>query len=71
MIHVFNEPRPGFRLKSFSSSSKGERSILKIELEIDDPMEVAFLLKELANLTRAQKAKPKALLALPRPDGRP
>ena len=62
------------RLKSFSASSRGEKSTIKIELEPADPYELGWALSKLAEVQNGQrtnpKPKPKAKpLALPKPEG--
>lgn len=74
MIHIFSEPQDGMRLKSYGSVTKGEKSTLRIEIEVDDPRELGYLLRNLQQLAQAQKAMAKParrakLLALPPPDG--
>lgn len=72
MIYISNDAEDRVRLKKYSSTSCGEKSLLKIEIEIDDPFHLAHLLRNLGDLTRAQKqaAKPKTprQLALPAPE---
>jgi len=69
------------RLKSFSSTTKGTKGVVKIEVEIDDLYELGFFLRSLADTeaeqkcraaeARKPKAKPEARkprqLALPAP----
>lgn len=47
----------GMRLKSFSSTTKGTKGTVKIEVEIDDLWDMGFFLRELAQLDAKQKAK--------------
>lgn len=62
------------RLKSYSASTKGSKSVVRIEIEVDEPGALGYLLLELGEIEREQKAaekpaKPKkqARLALPAP----
>lgn len=43
------------RLKSFTSTSRGAKTTLKIELVSDDPYAVAYALQQLAAIEEAQK----------------
>lgn len=76
-------PEERLRLKSFTSTSRGAKTTLKIELVSDDPYAVAYALENLAAVAEAQKPvkptrrqpeKPKPLAlpaparALPKPD---
>lgn len=76
-------PDERLRLKSFSSTSRGAKATLKIELVADDPYALAYALEQLAAVQEAQKpakaparrsakAKPLALpapsRALPKPE---
>lgn len=47
------------RLKSFSASSRGEKSVIKIELEAADPYELGWALSKLAEVQKGQRTKPK------------
>jgi hypothetical protein len=44
------------RLKSYSAAVKGAKSIIKIEIEVSDSYELASILNDLGETTRAQKA---------------
>lgn len=67
------------RVKSYSASTKGAVSTIRIDVEVTDPMRLGFLLQELAEIQADQKAaaaakskaKPRnpapAQLALPSP----
>lgn len=72
------------RLKSFSSTSRGTRMTIRIEIETSDPLDFGFALQALTEVQRGQRAKPEkpkpqskakplALpvpqLALPKPEG--
>lgn len=71
--------RESCRIKSYSATTRGAKSILKIEIEVGDPMELGFMLRELAEEQGRQKTPkpdkpsastlepPMALLALPGP----
>lgn len=70
-------PEAELRLKSFSSSSRGTRMTIRIEVETSDPLDFGFALQALTEVQRGQRAKPEkpkplALpapqLALPRPE---
>ncbi len=72
MIHIWEQPEEGIRLKSFGGTIKGVKSVLKIEIEIDDPTKLGFYLADLARLDHAQKQAEKKttalkMLALPAP----
>lgn len=47
------------RLKSYSASTKGEKSTIKIEIDVGDHHDLGFLLRELAEIETEQKAKDK------------
>ena len=60
------------RLKSFSVSSRGVKTTIRIEVEVDDPFELGYALQSLAEVQKSQRTKPapepKAKpLALPKP----
>jgi hypothetical protein len=54
------------KVKSFSAVSKGTKSVVRIELEVEDPRRLGYILADLAELQAAQKvaSKPKKPLAL-------
>lgn len=64
-------------LKSYKSSTVGTKSILRLELEVSDPLQLGYLLRECASFQAEQNAirnaaKPKSksktdLKALPAP----
>ncbi|MBO4168896.1 hypothetical protein [Cereibacter azotoformans] len=66
-------------LKSYSATTKGPRSTIRIEIETEDTYELGFLLRELRQVQDQQRSKGQAvkaakgrrLLALPKPEGRP
>lgn len=69
---LVDEPDSKLRLKSFSASARGGKSTIKIEVETDDPFELGYTLKSLAEVQKGQRAKPKPKakakpLALPAP----
>lgn len=72
-FYLFGTPDCSLRLKSYSATTKGGKSTLRIEIETSDPHELAYALNELASVQAGQKApkpepKPKArMLALPAP----
>ena len=73
-FHLFGTPDERLRLKSFSASSRGEKSVIKIELEVTDPYELGWTLSALSKVQKGQrtKAKPEPKvkpLALPKPEG--
>lgn len=63
------------RIKSFSSSTRGEKATIRIELELTDLSWLGYTLKELADTQKSQRQKPKPVpkakapkpLALPAP----
>jgi hypothetical protein len=75
---LYLDPDKGLRLKSFSSSSRGDKGLIKLEIEVNDLSELGFELsclqrqmakQKAADLAKreAAKARPK-LLALPKPE---
>ncbi|OCP17459.1 MULTISPECIES: hypothetical protein [unclassified Ensifer] len=48
------------RLKSYSASTKGARSTIKIEIDVADHRDLGFVLRELAEIEAEQNAKEKA-----------
>ena len=44
------------RVKSYSASTKGAVSTIRIDVEVTDPMRLGFLLQELAEIQTEQKA---------------
>lgn len=57
MTSLFVPLNSGTVVKSFTSSSKGQRSIVRIELEVPDPHELGFLLSELAKAQGPAKGR--------------
>ena len=76
-LRIFGLPEETLRVKSFSSSTKGTKGVIRIELETSDLFELGFTLRTLDEVQKGQrrkpepKPKPKAekptLLALPAP----
>lgn len=75
---LYLDPESGFRLKSFSSSSKGNKGLIKLEVEVSNLREIGYALSGLQRQMEAQtaadlakrvatKKRPK-LLALPKPE---
>lgn len=62
----------GSRVKSYSSSSRSGKHVLKVELEYDDAYDLAYDMKQLDERLAEQKAakapRRKPLLALPAPE---
>lgn len=48
------------RLKSYSASTKGAKSLVRIDIEVNDPGRLGFLLEDLGRIEREQAAKAKA-----------
>lgn len=78
-FRIFGLPEETLRVKSFSSSTKGTKGVIRIEIETSDLFELGFTLRTLDEVQKGQrrkpepkpKPKPKAekptLLALPAP----
>jgi len=75
---LYLEPDGHMRLKSFSSSSRGDKALIKIEVEVSELREMGYALSRLQRQMEEQKAadlakreaakkRPK-LLALPKPE---
>lgn len=56
---IHDAPDSPLRIKSFSSTTKGERAVLRIDLEITDLSWLGYTLKELAEAQKKQRQKPK------------
>jgi hypothetical protein len=56
------------RLKSYSASTKGGNSIVKIEIEITDHYEFGWMLQDLEKIDAAQKAAKIAKMKPPVPE---
>lgn len=50
----------GVRIASYSSSSRNEKSTVKVELVVSDPYDLGSLLRELADAKKEQEAALKA-----------
>lgn len=48
------------RLKSYSASTKGAKSLVRIDIEVNDPGRLGFLLEDLGRIEQEQTAKAKA-----------
>lgn len=70
-FYLFREPDEALRMKSYTSSSRGTKMTIRIEVETSDPFSYGYALGQLAEVHKGQRtkpAKPKApLLALPAP----
>lgn len=75
---LYLDPESGFRLKAFSSSSRGDKALIKMEVEVSELREMGYALSRLQRQMEEQKAadlakreaakkRPK-LLALPKPE---
>ena len=69
-FYLSGEPEESLRLKSFSSSSRGGKATIRIELETSDFDDLGYALRMLVSVQDGQKRKPKAVtrLALPKPE---
>ena len=43
------------KVKSYAAAVKGPKSIIKVEIEVTDTYELASILQDLGEITRAQK----------------
>ena len=66
-FYLFGTPDEELRLKSFSSTSRGARSVIRIEIETSSPWRLGSTLEALAEIQKGQCAKPEK----PRPKARP
>ena len=68
-FYLSGDPEESLRLKSFSSTSKGGKATIRIELETSDFYDLGYALKMLASVQDGQKRKlkPVTRLALPKP----
>lgn len=57
-FYIFDSPDEELRIKSFSSSTKGEKGTIRIEIECSDLDHLGYALRSLANTQKAQRAKP-------------
>lgn len=47
------------RLKTYSATTKGSKSVVRIEVEVADHSDLGFLLRELDDIDREQSARKK------------
>ena len=76
-IHIWDDPECHLKIKSFSSSTRGEKASIRIDLDVTDLEWLGYTLRELAKTQKAQRQKPKPapkakpakpkMLALPAP----
>ena len=76
-FYLFGEPDDALKIKAFSSSTRGGKATIRIELETSNMTEFGWALRSLAETQQSQRAKskpepkPKAakprVLALPAP----
>lgn len=76
-FYIFGRPGEPLRIKSFSSSTKGTKGSIRIELETSDLSALGYALASLDETQKGQRTKPKpelkakvakpAPLALPSP----
>lgn len=75
---LYLDPDKSLRLKSFSSSSRGDKALIKLEVEVNNLSDLGFELsclqrqmekQKAADLARREAAKKRPkLLALPKPE---
>ena len=65
-IQISGDPEYYLKIKSFSSSTRGEKATIRLELEVSDLSWLGYTLKELAEIQKAQRRKAK-----PEPKARP
>ena len=65
-FYLWDKHDAKLRLKSFSSSSRGEKMIIKIEVETSDAGEFGWALQCLAEVQKGQRTKP-----APKPKAKP
>ena len=58
-IHISGNPESYLKVKSFSSSTRGEKAVIRLELEVSDLSWLGYTLKELAEIQKEQRRKPK------------
>lgn len=68
-FYLFGEPDESLRLKSYTSSSRGEKMTIKIELETGDHFTLGYTLQKLAEVQKGQRAKPEK--PKPKPKAKP
>lgn len=70
-FYLFGSPDEQLRLKSFSSTSRGGKCTIRIEIETTSPHHMGYALEELAKVQAGQRVKPAKrmtkILALPAP----
>ncbi|WP_126976504.1 hypothetical protein [Frigidibacter oleivorans] len=57
-FHLLGAPDETLRLKSFGSTSKGAKAVIRIEIETSDMWALGHALKELAEVQAGQQLKP-------------
>jgi len=69
-FYLSGTPEESLRLKSFSSTSRGGKATIRIELETCDFDDMGYALRCLTKVQEGQKRKPNAAtrLALPKPE---
>lgn len=75
---LYLDPDSSIRLKAFSSSSRNDKALIKLEVEVSDLSELGYALSRLQHQMAEQKAADLAkrdaakklpkLLALPKPE---
>ena len=60
MTSIWLNPRHD-RLKSYSATAKGGRSVVKIEIDCNEPGSLGYLLSQLGEIERDQQAAERAL----------
>ena len=68
---LYLEPFSTIRLKSFTSTTKGGKAVIRIELETEDMHDLGYELERLKKLQADQAAEGKrktSRLALPKPE---
>ena len=58
-FHISGDPESRLKIKSFSSSTRGEKATIRLELEVTDLSWLGYTLKELAEVQKEQRRKPK------------
>ena len=76
-FHISGDPESPLKIKSFSSTTRGEKATIRLEIDITDLSWLGYTLKELAEVQKEQRRKPKPapkakpakqkMLALPAP----
>lgn len=83
-FHISGDPESYLKLKSFSSTTRGEKATIRLEIDVTDLSWLSYTLKELAKVQKEQRQRPKPVpkakaakplalpapqLALPAPEG--